>query len=76
MDIKTYLDRTGCTQVDLAERIGQAAGRILSPSLMSQWLNGHRPIAAVWAVPIERATGGQVPRHETCPDVFPRETAA
>lgn len=51
-------------QRELAEALG------VHPSLVSQWANGRRPVAAIHAIPIETATGGQVTRHDLRPDVF------
>ena len=65
MDLKTYFADSGVSQSELASRIG------VSPSLISQWLSGHRPIAAEQVIPIERATGGAVKRHELRPDIYP-----
>lgn len=65
MDLKTYLADRGVSQSELAERLG------VTPSLISQWISGHRPIAAEQAIPIEKATDGAVKRHETRPDIYP-----
>lgn len=48
----------------LADEIG------VHPSLVSQWATDRRPMAARHAIPVEKATGGAVTRHELCPDVF------
>lgn len=42
----------------------------VKPALVSQWVTGHRPVAAHHCLPIEQATGGQVTRHDLRPDVF------
>ena len=67
MDLKTYVKTAEppVNQSELAREIGVA------PALLWQWLNDVRPIAAKHAIPIERATGGKVPRHITCPEVYP-----
>lgn len=65
MDLKTYLERHDVTQAELARRIG------VTPSFVSQWITGHRPIPAEKAIPIEEATGGAVKRYESRPDIYP-----
>ncbi|MCG8614505.1 MAG: helix-turn-helix domain-containing protein [Pseudomonadales bacterium] len=41
---------------------------------ISWWLNNMNGLCPPkWAIPIERATNGQVLRSELCPDVFPLE---
>ncbi len=65
MDLRTYLETTGTSQGDLARRLD------VHPSLVSQWITGHRPIAAAKVLPIEHATDGACPRHELRPDIYP-----
>lgn len=48
----------------LADRLG------VHRSLLSQWLTGHRPVAAKHCIAIEEATGGAVTRYQLRPDVF------
>lgn len=55
---------------DFAARVG------VSPSMVCQWLSGHRPIAAERVLKIEQATNKIVSRHEIRPDIYPREDAA
>jgi len=42
----------------------------VNPSLVWQWVNGHRPVAAHHCRAIEGATGGQVTCSQLRPDVF------
>ncbi len=62
MNLNAYLS-TAMTAACLAETIG------ISPVLVSQWRNGHRPIPAERCPAIERATGGAVRCEELRPDV-------
>lgn len=62
MDLKTYLE--GCSQSDLAERLGVTQGAVW------QWVNGKTRITAERAIEIDLVTGGVVSRHELRPDVF------
>lgn len=40
------------------------------------WLNKKRAVPAEFVLPIERATDGQVSRHDLRPDLYPAESAA
>lgn len=42
----------------------------VAPALVSQWVNGVRPVAARHCIPIEQATSGAVTRYDLLPDVF------
>ena len=42
----------------------------VSPSMVSQWVSGHRPVAGRHVLPIEAATRGEVTRHELAPEIF------
>lgn len=42
----------------------------VAPALVSQWVNGVRPVAARHCIPIENATKGVVTRYDLLPDVF------
>ncbi len=70
MKLADYLKKEGISQTELARRLGK------SPGLVWQWLNEHRPIYAEQVLPIERATGGKVSRHDLRPDLYPRDNAA
>lgn len=39
------------------------------------WLNRDKVLPGEYAIPIERATGGQVTRQELRPDLYPDEAA-
>lgn len=68
MDLKTYLE--GCSQSDLAERLGVTQGAVW------QWVHGKTRITAERAIEIDLVTGGVVSRHELRPDVFGPPQAA
>jgi DNA-binding transcriptional regulator YdaS (Cro superfamily) len=70
MTLSDYLSTT--TQAELAGRLG------VSQSMVSQWLTGISRITAERALDIERATQGQVTRHDLRPDIFgqPQQKAA
>ena len=58
--------RASCgTQAELARRIG------VKPMTVSQWKVRGVPPNRV--LPIEKATGGQVTRHDLRPDIYPIE---
>lgn len=61
--IKAAVEAIG-GQGALAKAIG------VTQSLVSQWCNEKRPVAAHHCVAIERATAGQVTRYDLRPDVF------
>lgn len=66
------------TQPELIQRAAELCGsqaelaaRIKAhPSLISQWVTGHRPVAPRHCIAIELATNGQVTRYALCPEVF------
>ncbi len=67
----------GNSQAALGGRIGASQQRI------SHWLKRRRevgvekfPVPAEFAIPIETATNGAVPRWEVRPDIFPRPVEA
>jgi DNA-binding transcriptional regulator YdaS (Cro superfamily) len=70
MKLAKYLERQGVTQSEFARTLG------VTPGLVWQWLNKHRPIAPQKALLIEEKTSGAVTRHELRPDVYPRDNAA
>lgn len=63
MNLKTYLEKNGMTQVAMAEKIGANQG------FFNQWVHGIRPIPVRYAVAIEEATGGAVRCEDMLPDV-------
>lgn len=65
MDLKTYLEEHSVSQAALAKLVD------VTPSMVSQWITGHRPIAAEKVIPIERATNGMCRRYELRPDIYP-----
>ncbi|MDE2103498.1 MAG: helix-turn-helix domain-containing protein [Patescibacteria group bacterium] len=41
-----------------------------------KWLNRAKRVPAEFVLPIERATGGKVSRHDLRPDIYPHEKSA
>lgn len=70
MNLKEYLAKHELTQTEFASRVPVNQG------LLSQWLSGRRRIAAEHVLNIERATAGNVTRHDLRPDIYPRENNA
>ena len=58
------------TQAALASSIGASQQRV------SSWIKRGMAVPAEFVLPIERATRGQVTRHELRPDLYPAESAA
>lgn len=63
MNLRTYIDQ----QRGQASALGRAIG--VTPVLISQWANGHRPVPAERCPEIEKATSGEVTCEELRPDV-------
>lgn len=42
----------------------------VTPSMVSQWCAGFRPVSPRHCIPIEEATRGSVTRYDLRPDVF------
>lgn len=57
-------------QTELAKRLGKRQGHVWA------WLNRDKKVPAEMVLPIERATAGEVTRHELRPDLYPRDEAA
>lgn len=70
MKLDKYLNSAGMSQTELARRLNVTQGMVW------QWLNGRRRVSAEQVLSIERATEGQVSRHDLRPDLYPRDTAA
>lgn len=62
------------------EQLGSysAAARAIgvTPQAVSDKIRSGKPASAEWVIPLERATGGKVTRHELRPDLYPMEGAA
>lgn len=43
---------------------------------VNEVLRAGRPAPATWCIPLERATGGQVTRHQLRPDLYPEHSEA
>jgi DNA-binding transcriptional regulator YdaS (Cro superfamily) len=67
MELADYLEKHDVSQKKFAGLVG------VTQSMVSQWINGVRPIAAEKVIPIEGATKGRVSRHELRPDIYPRK---
>lgn len=65
MNLSEYSEKHG--RAELAEALKT------SPAYVSQLASGHRRITAEMAIKIERATNGEVTRHELRPDLYPDE---
>ena len=65
MNLSEYAEKHG--RAELAEALQT------SPAYVSQLASGHRRITAEMAIKIERATNGEVTRHELRPDLYPEE---
>lgn len=63
MDLDTYT-KTKMTRKMLADILG------VSPGAVSHWISGRAGITKERALEIEWATGGEVTRHELCPEFF------
>lgn len=61
MKITTYLNSKKMSQANFAESLNVSAG------MVTQWLNGHRPISPERCVEIEQVTGGMVTRKDLRP---------
>lgn len=44
--------------------------------MVSQWVNGDRPVSPKAALAIERNTDGVLSRFDLCPDTFQKDSAA
>lgn len=66
MNLSEYVEKNG--RADLADTLKT------SPAYVSQLMGGHRRITAEMAIKIERATNGEVTRHEMRPDLYQEET--
>lgn len=67
MNLETYCSERG--QTALATALGVSQG------LVWQWLNGRTKVTAEKAIEIEKATDGQVTRHDLRPDLYPEQGA-
>jgi DNA-binding transcriptional regulator YdaS (Cro superfamily) len=66
MDMWAKIKLACGTQAELARRVG------VVPMAVTQWKR-HRRIPADKVLLVEKATGGQVTRHEMRPDLYPVE---
>lgn len=66
MKLTEYLAKEKISQKQFADRVG------VTQSMVWQWLNKKRGIAAEKVIPIESATEGKVSRHDLRPDIYPR----
>ncbi len=72
--LQRAIDEAG-SQAELARRIASDELPIKQQHVWN-WLNRDKEVPAEAVIPIERATGGKVTRHELRPDLYPREQAA
>jgi len=66
--VKTKAIKRAVAELNGNSRLAEAIG--VAPALVSQWVNGTRPVAARHCIPIEQATNGVVTRYDLQPDVF------
>jgi DNA-binding transcriptional regulator YdaS (Cro superfamily) len=66
MKLTDYLKKTGISQKEFGAKVG------VTQSMVWQWINNKRRIAAENVIPIESATEGNVSRHDLRPDIYPR----
>lgn len=64
MVLANYLKKHQITQKAFGDRLG------VTPGLISQYISGTTKITAERAAAIERATGGEVKRHDLRPDLY------
>ena len=55
------------SQVALAKAVGKTQRHVWN------WIHRDKKIPAEYVIPIEKATNGQVSRHELRPDIYPPE---
>ena len=53
------------------KKMGEAIG--VSQAAVQKWLHGLNPVSPKFVLPIEKATKGQITRHELRPDIYPLE---
>jgi len=63
------------SQSELARRIAQLTSRPIRQGHVWKWIRAGR-VPPDMAIPVERATGGRVTRHELRPDLYPLEPTA
>ena len=66
--IAKYLKEHGLSQREFGKRVG------VNQSMVSQWLNGVRPLSPKKAVQINKRTA--IPRHELRPDLWQKQETA
>lgn len=79
MKLKEYAHKQ--KQSGQVERIRDVWDRLaeqleVHESLIRLWAYDQKPMPPKYAIPIERFTGGRVPRYEHCPEIYPREEYA
>lgn len=72
MNLTEYINTFPKKQrIQVQRALAQAIG--VSETYIRSMRNGHRSIPGIRALAIERATKGLVPRHESCPHLYPKE---
>ena len=64
MDIQAYLEKHKLSQEQFGRKVGVTQGAVW------QWINGRVQVDPKRAIKIERATRGQIKRHELRPDLY------
>lgn len=62
-------------QVALARLLSDITGRPIKQQHVWNWIHRGDTIPAELAIPIERATDGEITRHEVRPDIYPLDAA-
>jgi DNA-binding transcriptional regulator YdaS (Cro superfamily) len=76
------MDASGMEALLRAKRILGGTEQALADAVnrkqptVHQVLKRGGQVPAEWCLPIERATGGQITRHELRPDLYPQDEAA
>ena len=64
MNLNIWANQERGRRLLLAKELG------VQPPTVSDWITGKKKIPLGQCMPIERATGGQVTRRDTCPDDY------
>jgi DNA-binding transcriptional regulator YdaS (Cro superfamily) len=64
MDIQNYMAHHGLTQRDFGALVG------VTPSMVSQWVRGVRPVSPIKALAIEAATRREICASSFHPELF------
>jgi DNA-binding transcriptional regulator YdaS (Cro superfamily) len=75
MKLKKWIDRHPRDErADVRRRLGKKLG--VSEVTIRSYANGNRIIPGEQVLPMERETNFEVSRHDSRPDLYPKEAAA